>query len=385
MKKGMSFLKILASACVVLNAITAHAAVSTLTSEFTNPADLDKVGNLEITNGILLISPRFKFDGTNGAGVPGTAKTENLVDFLPYLRAAKRIDEKFVVGLDIHPKNYGHVLWNVGGFTSANGTDTVVLDYVVRPKLSYQVDERLTLAAGLNFTYVTVKMAAYDVNGNGQNMVNKTNDFIGSFTVGANYAINDSTFLSAVYDNGYNTQVSGKSVNGNTISRNYTNLATDPKIIMVGLGKLLNPQLAVQGKIYWSSWNNFKKFEFKNTASAGEKDFLVPSHTKNTLSFEASSRYQCSENKAIFGAVLYETNPSPDKYNSVAYPVAPFMALFAGIEYGLTPDMFAEVSYGYGFFSSKAKIKPDNPLPFQNVGKVSLKGHLAKLQLTYKI
>jgi long-chain fatty acid transport protein len=119
-----------------------------LSAIFYNPAGLDYVDDTEVSLGIIPITPGHSFSGSGGS-----LDAEGQTFFPPQLYGAKRINEKLVIGLGVYaPFGLGTdwgTTWD-GRYVSTNAAIQCVN---VNPSLSYQLNEMISLGAGLSYIH----------------------------------------------------------------------------------------------------------------------------------------------------------------------------------------------------------------------------------------
>jgi len=130
-----------------------YAAVDQILSDnfFLNPAELSLIKKGQLSIGNLFVSPKLKFTGTTPLGSRSTTSKTN--NSLPYLLAAYRLSDRFVMGLTATPSAYGHIQWPINSLLREISTTTKLLYYRVGAQSTYQFTDKLSLGVGLNLEY----------------------------------------------------------------------------------------------------------------------------------------------------------------------------------------------------------------------------------------
>ena len=112
-------------------------------SFFQNPADLGDVSQQNMILGNVFVAPVLAFNGT-ALGGTGQARTSTF-DSLPYLLADTRLSDKFVLGFNITPCQYGDLQWPESSVVAYDSTTTKVYYYRLGFQTSYQITNRFTM------------------------------------------------------------------------------------------------------------------------------------------------------------------------------------------------------------------------------------------------
>lgn len=346
-----------------------------LTSNFfPNPAELSLVNNFQMIGGDVFIVPTLDFSGSTSLG---TGKVQSRVrDNLPYLLVSKRLSEKFVVGMNATPGEYGHLNWPLGSFVETASTKTKLLYYRFIMQSSYQILDGLSLGVGLGDEYAKTAEINFVIAGVG-NQINKIsgNNFIAD--AGLYYKINAQNHVTIAAYTPINSFGSGISALGATTVNNFSLNITDAPVAYIGLQHIFNEKWYGEGKIYWSGWSIEKNVVFINTTTGS---FSTPANWRDVWSFQAVSRYAIRENFAILGGLIYETDPVPVVNNQIGYPLAASGAISLGIDLQLHKDISAQIMYGYGAFIPDAIINNST-----GNGLVSANFQSLIIQCSYKI
>ena len=341
---------------------------------FQNPADLGLVRKQQLIVGNLLIAPTLDFNGTATGGT-GQARS-SVVDSLPYLLADIRLSDKWVLGFNVVPSEYGHLNWPIDSVVAHDSTVTKIYYYLLGFQSSFQLSERITLGLGLNIHYHY--LAELDaLVGNLGNEVNKASAINNGLDAGLRYKItNNHTFIVAFYSP-VDRYAHGTSTLANVTSHAFQLNLVEAAVVFAGLQQQFSERWFVEEKLFWSNWTGQNNITLKNTTRG---TLTYPTNWTDAWSYMVAAQYRFTDKLAGFATVMYETNPVPDDSNSIAYPVAPTLFFSGGVDLAVYEQWRMQLVYGYGFFIPKAQIGNGN-----TSGTIADNTHTGALQFTYQL
>lgn len=371
---GKQFLRIL---CINFTMVlSTHASVGQLLTDyfFQNPADLNAVAHQQVILGNFMIAPSLQFQGTAPGGT-GSARS-SVVDALPYLLADIRLTDKFVVGLNAVPSEYGDLSWPLDSIVAHDSTTTKIYYYILGLQSSYQFTDRLVLGLGLNLRYNY--LAELDsLVGNLGNEVNKVSALNNGMDAGLTYKLTPKhTFIATFYSPVNRFGKGTSTLNGKT-SYNFGLNIVEAAVIFMGMQHQFTERWYLQEKIFWSQWTVQNNTVLRNTTRG---TIIYPTNWGDTWSYLVATEYKFIEKIAGLASVMYETNPAPNSTNAIGYPLAPTLFISAGIDFSVLKNVRMQLVYGFGFFIPKAVI--DNS---DSHGRISANTQVGVLQLVYKL
>lgn len=355
---------------------SSHAAVYQILSDYfyQNPAELSQIHETQLILGNVFAIPSMEFNGQTLLG-SGTANSK-VNNSLPYVLTAHRFTDKWVVGFNVTPSAYGHIDWGDDSIVSNSSTVTDMLYYQFGLQSGYQFNENVTLGAGFNVEYN--KFAALNYMtlplGNQVNKIENGVNYVGDF--GVYYKINAHNYLTAAIYTQVSTYGHGSSTLGSIASNDFSLNILQPPIAYIGLQQTSNDKLFLEEKVYFSGWHIVKNIDFINSATGS---FSTPAHWRDTWSFQASARYVLTENWAVLGSGMYETNAVPAAANQIGYPVSASGSLTIGFDAQIMKEISAQFMYSYGGFIPDAIITSTTAN-----GTVSANTQSFVVQLIYK-
>ena len=355
----------------------AYAAVYQILSDYfyQNPAELSQTNETQLILGNVFAIPSMEFNGQTSLG-SGTASSK-VNNSLPYVLTAHRFTDKWVVGFNVTPSAYGHINWGDDSIVSNGSTVTNMLYYQFGLQSGYQFNENLTLGVGFNVEYNKFAELNYMTPplGNQVNKIENGVNYVGDF--GVYYKINAHNYLTAAIYTQVSTYGHGISTLGPIASNDFSLNILQPPIAYIGLQHTPNQKLFLEEKVYFSGWHIVKNIDFINSATGS---FSTPANWRDTWSFQASARYVLTENWAVLGSGIYETNAVPAVTNQIGYPVSASGSLAIGFDAQIMKEISAQIMYSYGGFI------PDAIITNTTVnGTVSANTQSFVIQLAYKI
>jgi long-subunit fatty acid transport protein len=341
---------------------------------YQNPAELSSISRMQMMVGDLFLAPRLEFSGqsTNGAGTARSKVSDNL----PYFLSAIRLNDRFVMGLNLTPSSYGHIEWPLDSIVAEVSTKTDVIYYRASIQSSYQLTNKLAIGAGINAEINKLYELDFVIPNKG-NQVNKISGLNSSADIGLLYKFNPKLSLTAAIYTPVKAFGFGSSMLNSTRTNNFSLNITEPSVIFIGLQHNLSEKWFLEPKVYWSGWGIQKNIDFRNTTTGS---VVVPTNWRDAWSYQILTRYATNERIAILGAVLYETNVNPTVTNNIGYPVSNSAFISAGVDVSLQKSISLQLMYGYGLFTLKSKIDTS-----KSNGSVSANTQAAVVQCTYKI
>jgi long-chain fatty acid transport protein len=340
---------------------------------FQNPAELSLINKLQLTAGNVFISPTVKFNGVS-SGKTGSAMSK-VNDYLPYLLTAFRMNDKFVLGVNVTPSAYGHIDWPLDSIVAYESTVTKALYYRAGTQASYQFTEQLAMGMGLNWEYNKLFELDFVIPNQG-NQINKISGSNFSADIGLFYKINPNNTLTAAYYTPVNTMGHGTSSLNTTTVNNFSMTISEASVAYVGLQQQLNEKWLIEEVLYWSGWGLQKTLSLANTATGSRNS---PTNWRDVWSLQALTHYSATDKVGVLAGITYETNAAPVATNALGYPLAPTLSLSAGVDLSLQKQLSTQLVYGYGVFIPDAQINS-----LKSVGLVSANTQALVLQLTYQ-
>jgi long-subunit fatty acid transport protein len=342
---------------------------------FQNPAELDLIKRAQLLIGNAVILPKLKFTGITSLGYGSVmSKVE---DSIPYLLSAYRFSDRLVIGINITPSAYGYIDWQPhDSIVSKASTTTRLLYYRLGAQSSYKFTDRLVLGIGMNLEYNKLCELNFVVSDR-NNEINRIKGLNYTGDIGLLYRINSRSNLIMTFYTGVNTYGRGTSSTESITASNFSLNIIQAPVGSIGLQHWLTDKWFTEVKMYWSGWSIEKNVNFRNTTVGNS---ISPANWSDTWSFLVNMRYKITDNTALLGSILYETNAAPISTNAIGYPLSGFGSISVGLDLTLRNNLSAQLVYSYGEFIPNARINSGG-----SRGIISGNFQAAVIEFFYKI
>lgn len=346
---------------------------------YNNPAQLNATKNMNITFGGLGVQVDGKFTGIGAGGEAGTA-TSSETAFLPYLTFSKRLNKKWVAGINISQPYFGNSSYPSDSVVAFDTTVTKIFDLDIAPQLSYQVNDKLALGFGLNFN--NMHRAEIDFMTSTGEAINTASDWSYGWNVGLFYVINATNFLGLTYYSGLNPVLTGVSSNQQQLRTDFslTGFNLPPTLIATYI-HMVTSDWTLVAKTSFSQWNRTQTAYLNNVAGVGTLAF--PVKYRNTWTVELDTKYQLNKKYALIGGLFFDQGGArTTSGRTIPFPAGDFKAAFAGASAQLTKNSTLQLVVGGGRLGV-AINRPLDQLP--TVGNLRINGYIADLRFIYNL
>ncbi len=331
------------------------AAGGSLSDMFWNPATLGEVNGFTYETDLTAVLP---FVNVTSNAVPALAPAQNnggvgLDAFVPASYAAYRVNQNIILGLGVNSP--------FGLATSYSPTSILALSGVasgsrifsvdVNPDIAYQINDQLTIAAGLQGQYMELRetglgAATGDYTGH-------TNNIGFGYTLGIDYKPLKGTSIGLGYRSGITNKFTG-TLSGLTLAPvNGTVSLKTPGQATLGIAQDVGPQWTLRGGVEYTNWGVL------NSAGVGGTAALVvgnsiPFHYKDSWMYSVGAEYKYDDKTTLRSGIAYETSPITNANRNFRLPDSDRLWLSAGISYAITKATSLDVGYAYlyGFGST---------------------------------
>ncbi len=384
MKKLLKFTALSLSSIVSLTALSTSYATSYQifpAPNFANAAALNAVKQAEIMIGGLTLAQQMRFTGT-AAGVPTNA-TSRTTPFLPYGRIAMRLSPQIVVGVDITQPYFTDIAYPTGTALSSFATSTYVRDTNISPKISYQVNPKLALGAGLDFNNIYNGQLNFSAPPFGV-ITNRADSWATGFDLGLFYVAARGTFINLAYYSQIIQHANGVSTWGPLTNNGFSADVKLPATAILNVIQMLSPIWAVSGTIRYTNWNSVQYLVLQNTALPGaSRTVTIPNKFYDNFSYELATHYNFNDKWAGLAAFDYEPNVVPTYTRNPGLPTYTRYTPAVGAEYMIAKGLKAKLIYAYPFVNAPIDLRIASGL--RATGKVYTRVNAWDFGITYDI
>ncbi|WP_417605747.1 OmpP1/FadL family transporter [Primorskyibacter flagellatus] len=382
---------------------TAYAAngagIDDVSAMFSNPASLSRFPGWNASAGVTLILPTDTFEGlsaTTSGGVPITdgdpSEPSQFLDttFSGFWYVSKQLSDKLHFGLAFNAPWATESDYTDTAASRYTATTTELTAYNLSPMLSYQVNEQLSVGAGLNIQYYTSKFAtnisttpAAPARGTDALATFEGDKLAFGATVGLEYQATDQWRFGVSYRSAINHEFDGDvQIDGSTaalaalpgfgISDSGTakyDIAT-PWMLQLGAHGQINDRLEVYGSATLTGWSKFKDTIIETSNGLGTLE--VKNGWHDAVYVAVGAGYQITPKTKIFGGLAYDETPTPTKVRNPRAPNAHRYYVGLGLSHAFSPSRSIKFGYAHTFFDDA----PIRLTEATNPGRGSLNGDI---------
>lgn len=309
---------------------------------FKNPAGMSLLEKSEVQAGFQAIYGDVSFSPYNQTTTAGD-NGPNPIGWQPggSLFYVQKINKDLSAGLGVFNYFGGNLEYNntwVGRYYAVNST---LLGYTFMPAVSYKISDWISVGAGLNATYGTVKMQTAIKNFDRPDglITYKDNEWGWGANVGVIVQPAKGTRIGVDYVSQMQLKFSdvpqfsgvGPGLDFLLKVRNGYNAAVNmgvyiPNMIMGSAYQELSPEWAVMANVGWQQWSKFGEPSLA-IVNNGAESVTVNQNYDDTWHFAGGVEYKPSKPVTFTGGIGYDTSAQKNDTRTVALPWAPPGAL----------------------------------------------------------
>lgn len=308
-----------------------------------NPALLTRLPGTRAMAGITAIMPRGKMEWTDErTGEQGSTSLKDLNWFMPHAYFTHQISDDWFFGIGEFTRfGLGFEYPNdwKGRF---NIYEVSLISASLNPNIAWKATDSLSVAAGVEFVYVTLDLrkrvavpnrptplgvmngGEFDVNirdadawGVGGNFAMHY-QFNDQWAIGANYRsqVRVHAFGHTSYNNQniHPTYYAGMGwENGNTHA-----VVVLPDSVSAGLAFMPIPELSFEAGFVWTRWSTFNSLNIHFPQPMGKVD--TPKHWKDVWRFNAGVEWDALDWLSLRGGFVYDESPMTEAYEDYLVP-----------------------------------------------------------------
>jgi long-chain fatty acid transport protein len=388
--KKLAFIVYLLSAQSHANVIQYFTGIS-----YFNPAELTKTKSHEMVIGATSFYTDAKFSGSvlnlntsNYVTGNGFSRTASL---LPYGRIAKRINQKWVMSLDLTEPFHSNLDWGDDRFTRYAATQTYLTDIDISPKIGYSFTPSFHGGFGLNFNVLKnneTNWALPDSLSTASVLVNKTSSFGLGYNIGAMYLINPLNILSATYYSRIPQHTRGYShFNGVNVDDVYFNFSM-PATTILNYVHIINPSWLVSLQLFRTEWNVNQQARYFQTAAPTPpgRDFVFQMHYDESHMYVGALRHQYNPKLGLTLIGVIDNGPEQNSLRTINFPSDTQYLLGLNAEYAISEKTTLQLFYGHVYsktlIQNRIQLSPTTNLAF-TTGRVHINADV--IDLRFKI
>jgi len=412
------------------------AAAEDASAMYYNPATMTLIKGQQVVGGSHVIVPSAKVtisEATSAAGAinpafasitGGNGENAGVTGVVPNLYYVNNPGNGFAFGLGINAPFGLATKYDRTWIGRYHAVESDVMSININPALAYQVNDKLSLGAGLNVMYMKATLSsmvngglaaaskggaalpnspAFDVF-----VENKADSWAYGFNLGATYQLTDATRFGLAYRSEVKQELKGTTktdvpaalaattlpaLGGITADLLFQNQNVNGKIDLPASASLsinhqLNQKLSLMGDVSWTDWSSFQELtlNFEGTGIAGKTSTTTVEKWDDSWRFSLGSLYQFSDALTLRCGVAFDQTPiASAEHRTPRIPGEDRTWLALGAGYRFSESLRADFAYAHLFVkdSTLNLSLADNQSSGSLVGKSENKVDIVSVQLVY--
>lgn len=390
------------------NAYAGSAAIADNASTiYFNPAGMTYLPGLNISAGVAAVRPSFKFsnDGSTGpGGTPGLGPNGGDAGswgVLPNAYFSWQLTPKWYAGLGLGAPfglmtEYDDPGW-VGRYHSKKFE---IRSVNINPSVAYKVNERFSIGAGLNWTYLDAEFsraAPFAVPGVGiVGDLDATVDMKGDgwgWNIGMIYELTPDTRVGLSYrsrvkiDPDGDTTVSNQSVPGAfpTLSADASTSVKLPDTAILSIAHQLNARWLLLGDISWTGWSSIQSLDIQNSGNPAVPSDSLDLKFRDTWRIAFGANYRVNERWTLKGGVAWDQSPIRNaNYRPTSLPDKDRYWVSVGAQYAVSKRTQIDIGYTHLFLSDTDMDNATDPAKGVVRGSYDSQANIVGIQVSHR-
>ena len=327
---------------------------------FKNPAGMSLLPKSEFQAGVQATYGDVKFKPNSDTTTIGD-NGPNPVGWVPggSLFYVHKINNDLSAGLGVFNYFGGKLDYNNTWVGRHYAVESSLIGYTIMPAVSYKFTDWISVGAGLNATYATMKMDTAMKNFDRPDglITYKDKEWGWGANVGVIVEPRKGTRIGVDYVSEMKLKFSdvpdisgaGPGLDALLRRRNAYNAIVDmsvyiPNMIMGSVYHELNPQWAVMANLGWQQWSKFGKPDL-SVSTLGAESFTADLDYDDTWHVAGGVMYRPLKDWTFTGGVAYDSSAQDDKDRSVALPFGETWRFGVGTSWQFTPAVKLGLAY----------------------------------------
>ena len=324
---------------------------------FFNPAGMSRLSGSQVVVAAHAITPSAKYTSSSGVSSGGDAGSTAIVPNA-YFTTELKPGLKAGLGLNVP---FGLQTEYSAGWAGQNQAVKSKLDTInVNPSLSYQVNDALSIGAGLDYQHISGELSNYGGPVLGTSVVKGTDNAWG-YNLGVLYNLDAKTRIGAAYRSAVSYTLHGDVSTSLPFANGPVSLAIKlPDSASFSVFHQMNDTYEVMADISWTGWSSFKQVNVVNSSGASISNTIE--NWKDTWRFSVGATHHYNEQWTARAGVAYDQSPVPDANRTARIPDNDRTWLALGGQY--KPGKNNAIDFGYAhLFVKDSSINSPTPAP----------------------
>ena len=345
---------------------------------FFNPAGMTRLSGTQVVVAAHAIIPSTKFSGT---GIPGTNMGGDAggLAVVPNGYFAMEVKPGLKVGLGVNAPFGLQTEYDSAWVGRHHAIRSMLETINLNPSIAYQVNDALSIGAGLDFQHIRGVLTDYEGSILGTAIVKGTDNAWG-YNLGGLYAVDSNTRIGAAYRSAISYTLTGTVETALPFANGPVslNVKLPDSFSLSGFHKL-NDKWDVMADATWTGWSAFKQVRVVNGAGAAISN--TPENWKDTVRVSVGATHHYNQQWSARAGLAYDQAPVPDAFRTPRIPDNNRTWLAFGGQY--KPSATSAIDFGYAhLFVSSSAINSASPAPAL-VGTYKNKVDILSVQYTH--
>ena len=319
-----------------------------------------------------------------GAPLNGSEDDGGRDAYVPNLYYVQSINSETRFGLGINTPFGLATQYDDNWVGRYHAVESDVLTININPSISYQVNDALSLGAGVNVQYIDVILSSavdfgaicYAALGPGactslgvapqqaDGFAKLTGDDISyGWNIGALYKLSEDTRLGVAYRSKIKQDVTGHAdftvpgpaafatASGAFVDTGLKSTVTLPDSLSVSSYHKYDDKLAIMADVTWTGWSKFEELRIVYD-NANQPDSVTTESWNNTLRYALGVNYRMDEQLLLRGGIAYDETPVPNaEHRTPRIPDNNRTWLSLGAQYKLDNHFIVDIGYSHLFIN----------------------------------
>jgi long-chain fatty acid transport protein len=317
-----------------------------ISDSFANPANLSNIRSKQVLLSATLL--HLNIDTKNNSGFSGSASTKTKIDALvPAFFAALPVNKKINLGLSVTAPFGLTTKYDQNWPGRYHALTTKMQTTNINPFISYQLNNKLSVGAGLQAQYMRLRLTNAMFIGSDIGVETDGNSWGYGYNLGAKYKFNKKLAFGLGYRSEIKHKLQGKVKVGSIVDSNFDATIITPESVDTGLSYQANDKLALLADVSWTRWSRMKYVDILTT----HLDF----NWRDSFKYSLGANYQVNHKWLARAGAAYETDSTTDGYRNPKIPGGDRIWTSVGTSYKICNNSAIDFAYLHLFYK-KAKV-----------------------------
>lgn len=323
---------------------------------FFNPAGMTRLSGKQVVVAGHLINPSAKFTsstGVSGGDAGGLA-------FVPNAYFAMEMKPGLKVGLGLNAPFGLQTEYDSNWVGKHQAIKSKLETMNVNPSVAYQVNDALSLGAGLNYQHISGELSEFKGGALGTAVIKGTDNTWG-YNLGALYNVNANTRVGVAYRSAMSYTLTGTVTTSLPFANGPVSLDVKlPDSLSISGVHKMNDSYEVMADVTFTGWSSFKQVKIVDGAGATISN--TPENWKDTVRVSVGATHRYSEQWLVRAGLAYDQAPVTDAFRTARIPDNNRTWIALGGQRKLSAASAIDFGYAH-LFVSDSTINSANPAP----------------------